>query len=147
MLERFLKVQDHLGPFSIDLFASRTNTQLELYCSWYLDPAARHRGVSLLWKNHCAYLFPPFALITPCLEKVHTEQTSVVLIAPVWQNQLWYSALLQSLADYSIVFPPVENILIGQEGQNHPLVMHSHLPLAAWPISGKPSDLRSFQRE
>ena len=39
MLRRdlFIQLEDRLGPFSIDLFASQTNTQLETYCSWRLD--------------------------------------------------------------------------------------------------------------
>lgn len=77
-------------------------------------------------------------------KEVRTEQTSPVLIAPVWQNRLWYSTLLQSLADYPILLPPVENILIGHESQNHALLMQGHLPLAAWPISGS-SNLRAFR--
>ena len=38
--EVFLSLDKRLGPFSIDLFASRTNTQLPLYCSWRQDPTA-----------------------------------------------------------------------------------------------------------
>ena len=30
----FLSLEDRLGPFSIDLFASRMNAQLPMYCSW-----------------------------------------------------------------------------------------------------------------
>ena len=42
MLERatFLQLESSLGLFSIDLFASQTNAQLPVYCSWRLDPAA-----------------------------------------------------------------------------------------------------------
>ena len=42
MLQRdiFLQLETRLGPFSIDLFASRTNTQLPVYCSWHPDPEA-----------------------------------------------------------------------------------------------------------
>jgi len=152
MLERdiFLQLEARLGPFSIDLFASRTNTQLPMYCSWRPDPAALAvDALSLPWGNHQAhmYMFPPFALITRCLEKVRLEQARAVLVAPVWHNQLWYPYLLKSLMDYPILLPPVQNILIGPEGESHPLVLQGHLPLAAWPISGDLSALRDFRRE
>lgn len=61
----FLELECQLGPFSIDLFASRTNTQLESYCSWKPDPyTVAVDALSIPWTNHFPYLFPPFALIT-----------------------------------------------------------------------------------
>ena len=61
------------------------------------------------------------------------EQTSAVLIAPVWQNQLLYRGLPYST--------PCQDILLGQDGQNHPMAVQENLPLAAWPISGNASGL------
>ena len=148
MLQRsiFLQLESRLGPFSIDLFASRTNTQLPVYCSWRPDPAALTvDAFSLPWRNHHAYMFPPFSLITHCLEKLHSEQASAVLVAPVWHNQLWYPSLLGSLIDFPILLPPVQSILVGPESQSHPLVRQGHLPLAAWPISGDPFALEDFR--
>ena len=86
MLERatFLQLESKLGPFSIDQFASRTNAQLPVHCSWCPDPAALAvDALSIPWENHHSYMFPPFALITRCLEKLRLEQASAVLIAPV----------------------------------------------------------------
>ena len=36
------------------------------------------------------------------------KQATAVLVAPVWQNQSWYSFLLRSLAELPILFPPVQ---------------------------------------
>ena len=36
----FLSLSEKLGPFSINLFASRTNAQLLVYCSCRADPTA-----------------------------------------------------------------------------------------------------------
>ena len=146
--ESFQLVESQLGPFSIDLFALRTNTQLPVYCSWSPDPAALAvDALSIVWTKHHAYMFPPFTLITRCLEKILLDRASAVLIAPVWHSQLWYSTLLKSLMDYPILLPSTQDILLGPEGQSHPLVLQGHLPLAAWPISGNPCILRDFQRE
>ena len=50
-----------LGPFSIDLFASRTNHQLPSYCSWRPDPGAcTIDAFSVSWDEMTPYLFPPF---------------------------------------------------------------------------------------
>ena len=81
------------------------------------------------------------------LEKLRLEQASAVLSTPIWPNQLWYPSLLRALADYPILLLPVQDILIGPEGQSHPLVLQSHLPLAAWPISGDPSAPTDFRRK
>ena len=36
----FLDLEEQLSPFSMDMFASRTNAQLPTYCSWRADLAA-----------------------------------------------------------------------------------------------------------
>ena len=57
----FQTLKDTLGPFSIDLFASRTNHQLPAYCSWKPDPAAvAIDGLSINWKD---YIFPHPSLL------------------------------------------------------------------------------------
>lgn len=57
-----------------------------------------------------------------------------ILIALMWQSQLWYLSLLRSLVDLPIMPPPVQDILLNLEGQSHPLVGQGHLHLAAWLI-------------
>ena len=60
----FFQLQDQFGPFSIDLFASQTNSQLPTYCSWKPDPTAiAIDALSISWRDHHPYLFPPFALL------------------------------------------------------------------------------------
>ena len=57
------------------------------------------------------------SLIRKCLQKVRTEQSTVVLMAPLWQNQL------------------------------HPLVCLNRLRLAAWRVSGSNIKQQEFQRK
>ena len=78
----FLELESTLGSFSIGLFASRTNAELETYCSW--GPDAGVRAVDALpipWTHHHSYMFPPFTLIPWCLGKFLAKETSAVLIA------------------------------------------------------------------
>ena len=96
LLERdnFLQLESRLGPFSIDLFATQTNAQLPVYCSWHPDPAALAvDALSPTLGESSRMYVPTFALITCCLEKLRLEQAGAVLIAPVWHNQLWYTSL------------------------------------------------------
>ena len=90
---------------------------------------------------------PPFALISCCLTKLHKEEVSAVLIAPVWPNQTWFAQLLNSLVDLPILLPPIPQIVTNSAGQNHPLAGEGHLPLAAWPVSGEVAKQEDFLTE
>ena len=144
----FQQIQDRLGPFSIDLFASRTNTQLPIYCSWKPDPSAiAIDALSISWRDHHPYLFPPFSLLSHCLEKINREDVEAVIIAPVWCNQVWYPLLLQSLQDAPILLPNTMDIIMNPQGEPHPLVQEGHLPLSTWPVSGRVMAQKAFQTE
>jgi len=146
--EIFLNLYNRLGPFSVDLFASRTNAQLPLYCSWRPDPSALAvDALSIPWIGHHPYMFPPFALIPRCLAKLLKEKISAVIIAPVWPNQIWFQQLLNCLVDAPILLPPIPEIVTNPTGQNHPLAVQGHFPLAAWPVSGDPSNQEDYQKE
>ena len=94
MLDRvvFEALEQQLGPFSIDLFASRTNHQLPTYCSWRRDRMAwAVDALSIPWAKLNSYMFPPFSLIPHCLNKLRAMG---VLVAPVWPSQVWFPQLL-----------------------------------------------------
>ena len=141
----FQQLEEELGPFTIDLFASRTNAQLPTYCSWRPDPHAMAvDALSIPWRKHLPYMFPPFALINRCLDKVREEGVDALMIAPVWQNQAWYPTLLQMLVSSPVLLPETQDILAGPRGEYHPMAMEGHLPLAAWPISGSRTAAEDF---
>ena len=53
MIQRdiFQQLEEQLGPFTIDLFASRTNAQLPTYCSWRPNPhAVAVDALSIPWR-------------------------------------------------------------------------------------------------
>ena len=75
--EVFKRVQRALGPFSVDLFASFRNIQLEVYFSWKPNPSAEAvDALCQVWSNHRPYLFPPFALIGRSLHKVRMDRVT-----------------------------------------------------------------------
>ena len=150
--EVFLQLERRCGPFTIDLFASRTNAQtnaqIQDYCSWRPDPQALAvDALSISWRNHRPYMFPPFSLITRCLEKIDQEEVDTILIAPVWQSQVWFPRVLESLMDDPILLLETHNIVTDIDNNTHPLASQGHLPLAAWPISGRHSAQEAYWRE
>ena len=106
-LASLFKVVNHLlHPFTIDLLASRMNSQLPEYCSWRPDLQARVRWFFNFWSQYQLYLFPPFNLIGRALSKMCLEEVDCAcLIAPTWPAQAWYSQLLRMLARNSYPTP------------------------------------------
>ena len=86
------KVLNHsFGPFTVDLFANRNNTQLERFYSYLPDPLAeQYDALVQPWREENAYAFPPFNLISKCLRKISLEGATLLTICPVWPAQAWY---------------------------------------------------------
>ena len=137
-----------LGPCSVDLFATRLNNQLKRYISWRPDPfAIATDAFTISWWEEVGYAFPPFALIGRCLQKVHQEGCTVVLVAPVWDTQPWYPVLLNLLIEYPLLLTPHKHLLVDPFNQDHPLVVRNQLRLAAWRLSGRDILQREFRRK
>ena len=128
----FKSLQSSLGPFSIDLFASRANHQLPEYCSWKPDPTAvAVDAFSMPWSSERSYLFPPFNLVRRSLTKIRMEAvTSTCLIALAWPAQSWYPQLLEMLMKKPIMLSPEEGLLLSPELTSHPLILEDYLSLA-----------------
>ena len=73
-------------------------------------------ALSISWTDQHPYLFPPFALIGKCLQKILQEEVEALLIAPVWQTQIWYPTLLGMLVEKLVLLPNTQNILQGPQG-------------------------------
>ena len=136
------------GPLWLDLFSREWNKQTEKFVSWRSQPAAWEvNALSIPWPKQGAYAFPPFGLISESLQKVRTEQCTVVLIAPVWKTQPWYSNLLQMSCKSPLLLPNSQNLLTDYLKNSHPLLKTNKLTLAAWTVSGDCSKVRGFQQE
>ena len=87
--EGLLSSDRRLGPYTIDLFASRINAQATKYCSWRPNPTAfTVDALSISWSNHHLYLFTPFVLIPRCLAKIQKKKIPAVLIAQCGQSNV-----------------------------------------------------------
>jgi hypothetical protein len=140
----FSKLIDIWGKTSIDVFASRLNTQLPRFASWKPDPESECiDAFSFQWKTEFCYLFPPFSLISRCVQKIVREEAEVLIIVPLWPTQIWYTQLLQLLIDFPRVLPRRNKLLwIPQTEKIHPL--EKQMRLIACHLSGKISKNKEF---
>jgi len=130
----------------IDLFASRLNAKVKKYVSWHPDPeACAVDAFTIDWETQLNYAFPPFSLIPRVLSKVQQDQACVLLVAPVWTCQIWYSMLFRLLIERSVLLPQWRNLMTQlHNGKPHPLRHQIHL--AVWPVSGESLRIKAFQK-
>ena len=88
----------------IDLFASRLNKELPVFCSFRADPEASFTNAfTISGADKKLYCFPPFSCISQVLQEIIQDQATCVVVVPDWPTQAWYP-LLTSL----LVLPPVK---------------------------------------
>ena len=94
----FRKIINIFMKPNIDMFASRLNHQIHPYVSCKPDTSAFHNDAFTLdWSNYKVYAFPPFCLIGKVLTKIEYDQSTAILIAPLWHTQAWYPKMLKLL--------------------------------------------------
>lgn len=106
-LDIFLELNSRFGPLDCDLFASRLNHKLDKYVSWHPDPNSNFvDAFSQRWTDlGLCYAFPPFNLIGKVLNKVINEKLELILIAPNWPTQHWFSSLVDCLVEEPMLLP------------------------------------------
>ena len=123
---------------SIDLFASRVNSQLSKYVSFRADPeAVAVDAFTLNWTHLDFYAFPPFSVLLRVLRKVRRDQAAGILVVPEWPAQVWWPELLRLLTEEPIKLPSHNTVLSlpQQPGMIHPLL--PKLQLLVCKISGR----------
>ena len=142
----FHRLCDQCFVPDIDLFASRLNYQVEKFVSWFPEPGAfRNDAFSFSWNSFRPYIFPPFALVGRCLNKLLEDEVSeALLVVPHWVSQPWFPMLLSMIVSFPIRIPRHRDILaLPHNGQLHPL--KERLSLVALVVSGIPSEAEEFQ--
>ena len=131
---------------NVDLFVTRFNHKLSLYVSPVQDNKALAIDALSMDSNHLhAYAFPPFILIPAVLEKIRQHQCRIVLIAPFWPQQQWFSELLLLLVSAPIHLPLIPRLLTQSKGR----FVHQNLPLLdlhAWELSNNQSEIKIFRK-
>lgn len=134
-----------LGTPNVDLFATRFNKQLPVFCSPNSDNQALDSdALSVQWRNMFAYAFPPPILLHKVLMKVRNEECVLILTAPLTPHQSWFPQLLELLIEIPVKLPNIPDLLSQNMGQSlHP--KPQVLNLAACKISGMKSLQENFQ--
>ena len=132
---------------SVDLFASRINNQLSQYVSRYPDPGALMTDAFLCnWSQWRSWIYPPVVLIPRILNKILTDQATVLILAPHWKEQSWFPSLLEMLVDYPRQLPQQPGVIMlpFEPETEHPLQHKLHLTV--WPVSGNASIQEDFHQ-
>jgi hypothetical protein len=132
----FDDIISRFGAPDIDLFASRINAKVTTYAAWRPDPGAAYiDAFTLNWSSfNLCYIFPPFSLLSRCLQKIRQERATGIIIVPMWPTQPWWSSLQDLMTQAPM---PIENAaarLHSPTGRPHPL---RKLRLLACKVSGK----------
>ena len=143
--EIFKKIAQCWPMPQIDMFASRLNKQLEQFVSWKPHPDALYvNAFSVDWSSMYFYGFPPFSVISRCLQKVLRDNAECILIVPLWTTQTWYTELMTLLIDYPLMLPRFDNLLtLVNSDRKHPLI--HKLQLMACRLSGDRSKTETFR--
>lgn len=143
--QHFNDIMSQFTNLNIDMFASRLNNQLPVYCSWQADPGSAHvDAFSINWSEYNFYAFPPFSLIPKCLTKISQDKAQGILIAPLWPTQTWFPRLLQHLYQRPWIYTPARHLL-RHPSYNQPHPLCQTLRLMVCPVSGNTSDTYNFQ--
>ena len=144
--EVFDNLNSMLGPFQVDLFASRTDHQLDKYVSWTPDPGAwAIDAMKINWDLDGIYCFPPFCMISFILSRVIQEEATMTLITPEWPQQVWFPELLKLLIEVPIKLPAIKNIVT--DPATGKIMTNAILKLMACTISGKRCKQKEYQKK
>lgn len=144
----FLQICSKLGCPNVDLFASRLNAQVEVFCSWKQDPECSYvDAFSLNWKTFdYVYIFPPFSLMGLCIKKIQDDQARGIIIAPLWPTQTWFTGLMKSIVRNPLLIPRRKDLLLNpHKKEAHPL--WEKMTLIACQVSGEPTEISDFQKQ
>ena len=118
----FRRINHLWGPLEVDLFATRSSTQLETFFSWRPDPFAKATDALVQnWTSLRGFCNPPWALLGRCLQKVLEERATVVLITPLWPSQPWFPLALDLTIDHPRMLPDSPSLISPPPGSTIPL--------------------------
>ena len=138
----FDQIKRKWGPLGVNLFASILITQLDRFFSWRSDPEPE--AFNQDWTNlqGMGYANPLLNLVGRVLNRVREQKITMVLVAPVWKNQPWYSTLLEGMVIFPVLLPQRRDLIILTHPESVPEITPQ---LAAWLISGDATKAKRFQ--
>ena len=134
------------GSPTVDMMATSLTRRLPVYVSPFPDPKALYvDAMSYRWTGLDGYIFPPWPMIAPVLQKMKRERCLITAIIPCWPNRPWFPDLLELLVEHPRRLPVFPKLL------SMPHNRHQHgaleaLSLHACRLSSDPSLGATFLR-
>jgi hypothetical protein len=96
--EDFEHLSPLVGPFTVDLFATRDNAKCSrFYARTFEEGALGVDSFAQSWAGECAYAAPPVALVMRTIRRAAAENMAGALIIPLWKNaRFWTYAFCDS---------------------------------------------------
>jgi hypothetical protein len=105
------------GEPQVDLYATRANRKVPVFCCRTPDPLALPRDpLSLSWSGMLIYLYPPISLVLQSLAKIRREEAEAIAILPWWPCRGWFPLVLELLVDLPIRLPLHRDLLVDPLG-------------------------------
>jgi len=127
------------GTPHVDLFATRHNFKCQTFVSPVPDPMALDTdALSLSWEGMSAYAYPPHQIMPQVLiQFLRTKACRLILIAPRWLNQSWFTELFSLKSEDPVPLPNRPDLLKQPQSD----LFHadpSLLQLHAWLLERRP---------
>ncbi len=87
------QIWDLFGKAEVDLFASQESSQCPLWFSLSFPTTLGIDAFAHPWPKFSLHAFPPIKLIPAVLCRVKVSGARLLLIAPFWPSQTWFSEL------------------------------------------------------
>ncbi len=130
------QIWDLFGKAEMDLFASQESSQCPLWFSQSFPTTLGIDAFAHPWPNVSLYAFPPIKLIPAVLCRVKVSGARLLLIAPFWPSQTWFSELTPLLYRPPWEIPIRRDLLSQLQGKIwHP--QPELWKLWVWPIQGQ----------
>ncbi len=130
------QIWDLFGEAEVDLFASQESSQCPLWFSLSFPTTLSIDAFAHPWPNVSLYAFPPIKLIPAVLCRVKVSSARLLLIAPFWPSQTWFSELIPLLYRSPWEIPIRRDLLSQLQGKIwHP--QPELWKLWVWPIQGQ----------
>ena len=117
------------GQGSLRISPLNPGSTVPRFCSWQPDPDAEHfDAFSISWSQiDLVYIFPSFALIARCLQKMCAEMARGWLIVLMWPSQPWIGILLKMLINEPWLIMRKDVLRQLSAAEEHPIMKHTRL--------------------
>jgi hypothetical protein len=113
----FQRLHSKYGPFTKDLFASHTSTQLPAYYSRHATPdSAGINAFAHSWDGLC-WAHPPYSLVGKVVRHAQREGARLGLLVPLWKGARWWHELVLPGSTHFAPFVQSCELLPARQGQ------------------------------